>query len=72
VWGGQSWPQAGLPAGWTRWKASPQAEKPAPRFVWNSMTGKTSGITEFTYGPIANRPQDAILPHIKMSQGFSL
>jgi hypothetical protein len=31
LWGGQSWPQAGLPAGWTRWKASPQAEKPAPQ-----------------------------------------
>jgi hypothetical protein len=23
LWGGQSWSQAGLPAGWTRWKASP-------------------------------------------------
>jgi len=23
-WGGQFWPQAGLPAGWTRWKAGPQ------------------------------------------------
>jgi hypothetical protein len=33
LWGGQSWPQAGLPAGWTRWKASPQAEKPAPQNV---------------------------------------
>jgi hypothetical protein len=33
LWGGQSWPQAGLPAGWTRWKANPQAEKPAPQFV---------------------------------------
>ena len=26
LWGGQSCPQAGLPAGWTRWKAGPQAE----------------------------------------------
>jgi hypothetical protein len=25
-------PAAGLPAGWTRWKAGPQAEKPAPLF----------------------------------------
>jgi hypothetical protein len=33
VWGGQSCPQAGLPAGWTRWKAGPQAEKPAPQFA---------------------------------------
>jgi hypothetical protein len=31
LWGGQSCPQAGLPAGWTRWKAGPQAEKPAPQ-----------------------------------------
>jgi hypothetical protein len=33
LWGGQSSLQAGVPAGWTRWKASPQAEKPAPQFV---------------------------------------
>ena len=26
LWGGQSCPQAGLPAGWTRWKAGPQAK----------------------------------------------
>jgi uncharacterized repeat protein (TIGR03806 family) len=26
LWGGQSWLRAGLPAGWTRWKAGPQAE----------------------------------------------
>src|ERR1022692_1982346 len=27
LWGGQSCPQAGLPAGWTRWKAGPQPER---------------------------------------------
>src|ERR1051326_5726295 len=31
MWGGQSWPQAGLLAGWTRWKAGPQADSPAPQ-----------------------------------------
>src|SRR5579864_960320 len=29
--GGHSWLQAGFPAGWTRWKARPQARLPAPR-----------------------------------------
>ena len=28
LWGGESCPQAGLPAGWTRWKAGPQPERP--------------------------------------------
>jgi len=45
LWGGQSCPQAGLPAGWTRWKAGPQAEKPAPQ-------GKLSGKSIPTLCPI--------------------
>jgi hypothetical protein len=32
MWGGHPLPAAGLPAGWTRWKAGPQAVKPAPPF----------------------------------------
>jgi len=39
LWGGQSCPQAGLPAGWTRWKAGPQAEKPAPQVVPTGVSG---------------------------------
>src|ERR1019366_7690446 len=33
LWGWQSCPHAGLPAGWTRWKAWTQAEKPAPHLL---------------------------------------
>jgi hypothetical protein len=41
LWGSQSWLQAGLPAGWTRWKAGPQAEKPAPQTSGDPTCGKT-------------------------------
>ncbi len=53
LWGGRSCPQAGLPAGWTRWKAGPQAEKPAPQaakreviFAW-ALTAKTRASSSF-------------------------
>ena len=32
MWGRAILPATGLPAGWTRWKAGPQAVKPAPPF----------------------------------------
>ena len=35
---------AGLPAGWTRRKAGPQAEKPAPQLGWKCLAEETSGI----------------------------
>ena len=37
MWGGQFWPQAGLPAGWTRWKAGPQAERLPHRHVVHTL-----------------------------------
>jgi hypothetical protein len=48
-WGGQSCPQAGLPAGWTRWRAGPQAEKPnaTKRHIFSCQEGEHKTMKMF-------------------------
>ena len=48
-WGSHSWLLAGLPAGWTRWKAGLRAEKPAHASAEVPSVGKRSG-TRLTRG----------------------